>query len=185
MKSKIIAMIIAALIILLTSCAGILGSRDVDVPLSQLQEALGRKFPFNNRYLEIFDIQVSNPRLALQPDTNRIVTTMDASIAPPFMAKPWKGSFTLSGMLALDPARRAVVLADPRMENFALDGVDTESGYAKQIARIGGLLAEQILKDTPLYTFGPDDFKYAGTRFLPSKITTKSNGLVVTFEPAR
>jgi hypothetical protein len=110
---------------------------------------------------------------------------MDASIAPPFMAKPWKGSFTLSGMLALDPARRAVVLADPRMENFALDGVDTGSGYTKQIARIGGLLAEQILKDTPLYTFGPDDFRYAGTSFLPSKITTKSNGLVVTFEPAR
>jgi hypothetical protein len=184
MKSKIIAMIIAALIILLTACASFLGSRDVNVPLSQLQQALGRKFPFNNRYLEIFDIQVSNPKLALQPDTNRIVTTMDASIAPPFMAKPWKGSFTLSGMLALDPVRHAVVLADPRMENFALDGVDTGSGYTKQIARIGGLLAEQILKDTPLYTFGPNDFRYAGASFLPSKITTTSNGLVVTFEPA-
>jgi hypothetical protein len=41
------------------------------------------------------------------------------------------------------------------------------------------------LKDMPLYTFAPEDFRYGGTNFVPSQITTKSSGLVVTFVPAR
>ena len=32
---------------------------------SQLQDALARKFPFNKRYMEVFDIQLANPQLAL------------------------------------------------------------------------------------------------------------------------
>lgn len=183
MKLKFATLQMAALTFLLTACATLLGPRDVELPLSQLQDALSRKFPFNSRYLEIFDIHVTNPRLALLPESNRVITTVDASIAPPFLQKSWTGSFTLSGTLALDPARRAVVLSEPRMENFALDGLDIK--YTAQISRIGGLLAEQILRNAPLYTFGPDDFRRAGVSFIPSKITTKSNALVVTFEPAK
>lgn len=183
MKSIFSALMMAAVAVLLASCAGLIGSREVELPLTTLQDALNRKFPFNSRYLEIFDIQLSNPRMTLQPDTNRVVTTLDASIAPPFLNKSWKGSFAMSGMLALDPARSAIVLAEPRMDRFAIDGVDAV--YTNQIARIGGLLAEQIFRNVPLYTFDADQFRYAGVRFMPSKITTKSNGLVVTFEPAK
>lgn len=182
MKLKFAAAVIAA-IALLSGCAAFLGPRDVELPLYKLQDALNRQFPFNSRYLELFNIIVSNPQLSLQPNTNRVITTMDASIAPPFVQQSWKGSFALSGMLALDPARRAVVLADPRMDNFSLQGVDP--AYTAQIAKIGGLLAEQILKDVPLYTFSAEDLRYAGMSFVPSKITTKSNGLVVTFEPSK
>jgi hypothetical protein len=173
---------------LLASCAALLGPRTVDLPLSQLQEAMARKFPFNNRYLELFDISLTNPRLALQPDTNRVVTTLDASISPPFIRQPWKGSVTLSGMLTLDPERRAVVLAEPRLERFNVDGMDRnllDHPYAGQLGRIGRLLAEQLLDGMPIYTFGPDDFRIAGTRFLPTRINTKADGLVVTFEPVR
>jgi hypothetical protein len=183
MKFKHAGMLAAILILMLGACAALLGPREVEIPLWQLQDALNRKFPFNSRYLEIFEIRVSNPRLALQPETNRLVTTMDASIAPPFLKQSWNGSFTLSGALALDPARRAVVLTEPRMENFTVDGID--SRYTAQMARIGGLLAEQILRNVPLYTFGANEFRYAGVTFLPSKIITKSNALVVTFEPEK
>lgn len=183
MKSRLVTLLIVLSTILLSSCAGLLGPREVDISVVQLQNALNRKFPFNSRFLELFNINLTNPKLALQPDTNRIVTTMDASVAPPFTNRSWKGSFTLSGRLALDQTRRAVVLADPRMENFALNGID--NAYASQINKIGALLAEQLLKDMPLYTFGPEDFRYAGTSFVPSQITTKSTGLVVTFVPAK
>jgi hypothetical protein len=183
MKSRLIKLASIGALAFLTSCAALLGPRDVELPLSQLQESLNRKFPFNSRYLELFDIYLSNPRLTLQPETNRMLTTIDASVAPPFLNKSWRGSFTLSGMPALDPIRRAVVLTDPRMENFVLDGLDPS--YSRQVTRIGGLLAEQILKDVPLYTFGEDEFRYGGTRFSPSKITTRPGALVVTFEPAR
>lgn len=183
MKSGMMRWASITLLALLAACASLLGPREVDVPLTQLQDAIANRFPFNNRYLELLDIYVTNPRVSLQPNTNRIVTSMDTSIGLPFSDKAWKGSMAISGQLRFDPARNALVLSEPRMENFAVNGLD--SPYANKITRVGALLAEQLLKDVPLYTFQPDQFRYGGASYIPTKITTKPNGLVVTFEPAR
>ncbi len=169
--------------LLLTACASMLGPRNVDVPLATLQASLERQFPFNSRYLEIFDIQLRTPQLSLQPGSNRVVTSFNASIAPAWLRRSWEGNFALSGVLALDPARNAVVLTDPRVETLNIDGLDPK--YSRQIGIIGGLLAEQVFQGIPLYTFQPDQFRYAGTSFFPTKINTHSNGLVVTFEPVK
>jgi hypothetical protein len=174
---------VLATVLSLTGCASLLGSRNVDVSLAQLQDAMGRKFPFNSRYLELIDVRLTNPRLSLQPGTNRLITTMDASIAPPFMEKSWTGNFTLSSFLRVDPTRQAIMLDDPRMENIAIDGLS--GPYASRITKAISLIGEQLLQNTPLYTFDAQDFRYAGTQFLPTKINTSSSGLVVTFEPAK
>ncbi|WP_247869761.1 DUF1439 domain-containing protein [Herbaspirillum sp. ST 5-3] len=174
------AMIVTAF---LASCASMLGPRDVEIPLARLQEAVANRFPFNNRYLELLDIRLTNPHVALQPDSNRILTSMDASIAPPLTNRSWAGNFAVSGQLKFDPSRNALVLGDPRVETFNVSGLDPL--YANQIAKVGRLLAEELLKDIPLYTLRPGDLHYAGTSMIPTKITTKANALVVTFEPAR
>ena len=183
MKPRFAPWLWLAAVLMLASCASLIGQRDVDIPLTKLQEAIANRFPFNNRYLELLDVRVTNPRVSLQPDTNRILTSMDTSIAPPFSNQSWNGSLAISGQLRVDPSRNALVLADPRVENFAVNGLD--SPFASKIMRVGALVAEQLLKDMPLYTFQPNDFRYGGTSFFPTKITTKANGLVVTFEPAR
>lgn len=170
-------------VLLVVGCAGLLGERTVSISQAQLQDAFARQFPFNNHYLELFDIQLTNPRLTLDPNSQRIVSTMDASIAPPFINQSWKGSFTLSGLLRLDPSRNAVVLAEPKLDNFVMDGAS--GTYTKQITRIGSMVAEQFLRDMPIYTFAPNEFRYGGVNFLPTKIITGRNGLVVTFEPAK
>ena len=183
MKLRFATLAWTAIALLLAACASLLGPREVDIPLALLQQSIANRFPFNNRYLELLEVRVTNPRVTLQPDTNRIVTSMDTSIAPPFTGKSWSGSLSISGQLQVDPSRNALVLADPRVENLAINGLD--SPYAKQIARVAGLVGEQLLKDLPLYTFQPDDFRYGGSNFFPTKITTKASGLVVTFEPVK
>jgi hypothetical protein len=75
------------------------------------------------------------------------------------------------------------VLGEPRVEQFAIDGLDPL--YANRIAKVGSLLAEELFKDSTLYTFKPEDLRYAGTYFTLSKITTRPNGLVVTLDPVR
>jgi hypothetical protein len=170
-------------VLLLASCASLMGPRNVEIPIAQLQDSIAKKFPFNNRYLELLDINVSNPRISVQPETNRITTSMDTLIAPPFLARAWKGNLAISGNLKFDPARNALVLGDPRMEQFTVDGLDAT--YGRQITKIGNLLAGELLQDMPLYTFKPEDLRYGGANFVLSKITTKPNSLVVTFEPAR
>lgn len=168
---------------MLGACATLLGPREVGIPVERLQQALAGRFPFNNRYLELLDISVTNPRLTLQPETNRILTTTDVAVAPPFLNRSWMGNLAVSGALRFDPARNALVLAEPRVETFDVQGLDPL--YANQIRRVGSLLAEQMLANVPLYTFSPDQLRHAGTRFNPTSITTRQNGLVVTFEPVR
>lgn len=183
MKKRHASFVLLFVAVLLASCATLLGPRDMEIPLARLQESIANRFPFNNRFLELLDVRVTNPKVSLLPDTNRIMTTMDASVAPPFMSRSWNGNFAVSGQLRFDPARNALVLADPRVEQFAVNGLDPL--YANQIAKVGSLLAEQLLKDAPLYTFQPGELRYSGTRFNPTRITTRRDSLVVTFEPAR
>lgn len=183
MKPAVTRILIVLAAVWLSACASLLGPRDVEFPLAKLQASLSSKFPFNNRYLALFDVNVSNPKLALQPDTNRILTMMDASIAPPFMRSAWQGSFTISSALQYDPARNAIVLVDPRMEQIEMAGIDPD--YSRQIAKLGGLLAEEILNGATLYTVPPEQLRYAGVSFLPSKITARSDSLVVTFDPVK
>jgi hypothetical protein len=168
---------------LLASCATLMGQRNVDIPIEKLQQALSEKFPFNNRYLELLDIRVTNPRVSLQPETNRITTSMDTAISPPFLKGSWTGKLAISGNLKFDASRNALVLGEPRVEQFAIDGLDPL--YANRIAKVGSLLAEELFKDSTLYTFKPEDLRYAGTYFTLSKITTRPNGLVVTLDPVR
>ena len=183
MKPALTRILIVLAALSLSACASLLGPRDVEFPLAKLQASLNNKFPFNNRYLALFDVNVSKPKLALQPDTNRVVTTMDASIAPPFMQSAWQGSFTISSALQFDAARNAIVLVDPRMEKMEMAGIDP--GYSRQIAKLGGLLAEEILNGATLYTVPPEQLRYAGVSFLPSKISARSDSLVVTFDPVK
>ncbi|HEV2612482.1 MAG TPA: DUF1439 domain-containing protein [Noviherbaspirillum sp.] len=183
MTTKSFRYVSVLLAILLAGCATLLGPRQVEVPLASLEKALASRFPFNNRLLELLDITISNPRVTLQPETNRILTNLDAVIAPPFINRSYKGSFAISGNLRFDPSRNALVLGEPRVENVNVDGLDNR--YGSQIGKIGSLLAEQVLKDMPLYTFRPEDLRYGGTDYLLSKITTRPNGLVVTFDPVK
>jgi hypothetical protein len=168
--------------LLLAACTTLSGPHEVDVPLTRIQDAVAQRFPFNNRYLKLLDIRVANPHVALQPESNRILTTMDTSIAPPFLKQTWSGNLALSGQLRIDPARNALVLAEPRVERFNLSGFDPL--YANQTLKIGHLLAEQLLTDLPLYTFRPEDLRYAGASFRPTKITARADRVVVSFEPA-
>ena len=169
--------------LILGGCASLIGSHDVEIPLAKMQQSLQKKFPFNNRYLDLFDITVNNPQLTLQAETNRVVTTLDARVAPPFLKKPWEGKLVISGVLKIDASRHAVLLSEPRLENLTMD--KATGTYTGKLARLGTMLAEDILNNTVIYSFKPEEFNIAGMQFNPTKITTRANGLVVSFEPPK
>ena len=179
LQRTVLLLVIAAL----AGCAGIFGPRNVDIPLHRLQASLERKFPIKQRSLALIDIELTHPVLALQAASNRVTATMDATVAPVFTSRVWRGTFTLSGVLQLDSARQAVMLVQPQIDRVAIDGVDP--AIATQVANAAGMLAGQIFRDTPLYTFKPEDFHFGGSNFLPTKLAVTSTGLVVTFTPTK
>ena len=165
----------------LGACATILGPRDVDLPLSKLQAGIDRRFPMDHRLLELFDLRLSRPQLAVLPG-DRVALTVDASVAQSFLRNPMSGTLAFSGRLVVDQARSGVYLAEPRLERFSITGMD--DSVSRQLSRAAnGILARAVL-DIPVYTFRLDELRYAGVQYVPTRIATTATGLRVSLEPA-
>ena len=126
---------------LLTSCASLVGPRQVEIPLYKLQAGLDRRFPVDNRVLELFDIRLSRPQVSLLADSDRVALSMDAYVAPPFLTQSWSGRLALSGRLYIDVARGAVLMADPHVDQFVIDGMD--EGRQRQLGKVAKPADEQ------------------------------------------
>jgi hypothetical protein len=166
---------------LLASCASI-GPRNIELPVHKMQAGVEKRFPLNKKILQLVDLQLTNPRLSML-DGERVGLSMDALLAPPFTSQSWRGNLALSGRLVIDAARSAVVLAEPRVERFAIDGVD--EGRRQQFASAANAFMAQAVTDMPIYHFRPEDLRYAGVQFVPTRISVTPRGLVVAVEPVK
>lgn len=165
---------------LLASCSSLIGPRQVEVPLHKLQAGLDKRFPVNERLLELFDVQLTRPQLAIQPEDDRVALAVEASVAPPF-ARAWTGNIAFSGRLYVDPGRAAVMMAEPRVDRLQLGNPEAE----RHLTRVANGLINTVARDMPVYTFDQKDLRYAGVQFVPTRIQTTRSGLVVTLEPAK
>ena len=167
----------------LAACVGLVGPRQIEIPLYKLQAGVERHFPLDHRVLELFDIRLSRPRLTLQAGTDRVALDIDADVAPPFIQQSWSGSLALSGQLSVDPARGAVLISAPRLERFAITGVD--EARQRQFGKVANVLMSKVVRDVPVYSFRMQELRFAGVQFVPTRITASADALVVTVEPAR
>lgn len=168
---------------LLSSCASLVGPRQVEIPLHKLQAGLERRFPLNNRMLELFDVRLTRPQLYLLPEQDRVALSISADIAPPFLRRSYTGSIDLSGRLYVDPGRGAVYMAEPQVDRFALDGVD--GGAQRQLAKVANAVMDTVVRDIPVYSFRMDELRYAGVQFVPTRIRATRSGLLVSLEPLK
>ena len=166
----------------LSGCAGLTGPRQVELPLAKLQAGLERRFQLKHKMLELFDIDLSRPQLSLT-ENGRVGLALDAVLAPPFVHKSWRGGVALSGRLFIDAANNAVMMAEPQVERFTIDGV--EESQLRQLTRVANVLVGKVASQTPVYQFHAEDLRYAGIQFVPTRIDTTARGLVVTLEPVR
>ena len=173
----------AAAAAMLASCASLSGPRRVEISQAKLQAGLERRFPLRNRLLELFDVQLTRPQLAILADSDRVALTMDVSVSPPFLRQSWAGTMTLSGHLYVDAARSGVFMADAHVDRFDIQGMD--SARARDLGRAADVLMNQLVRDVAIYSFRMEDLRYAGTQFVPTRLDTVPGALVVTVEPAR
>lgn len=171
---------VASTAVMLGSCASLLGPREVDLPLSKLQASLDRRFPMDNRLLELFDVRLTRPQLAVHAG-DRVSLMVDASVAQSFLRQPLAGSLAFSGRLYIDQARSGVFMAEPRVERFEINGLD--ASVQRQLARAANGVMDKLILDIPVYTFRSEDLRYAGVQYVPTRIVTTANGLRVSLEP--
>lgn len=167
---------------LLAGCATFAGPRDYDVPLERLQRNIDRRFPLEHRALAVFELRLQQPRLSTLPN-DRIALSALLTVSSPLMRQEFTGSLALSGRLDIDQSRNAVMLADTRLEEFTVDGLDERT--QRQVSSAARLLADNVARDTPIYSWRPDELRYGGVQFVPTAIRTSANGLSIHLEPMR
>ncbi|UOD31849.1 DUF1439 domain-containing protein [Massilia violaceinigra] len=174
---------VLALAGLLASCASVIGPRQIELPLTKLQAGMDKRFPISNRVLEVIDIQLNRPQLSLAGGNGRVGVSLDAAVSSPFTRQSWRGSLAMSGRPYVDAARKAVLMAEPRVDRFAIDGVD--DARRRQLASAANVLMNKVVADVAVYNFRPEDLRYAGVQFVPTRLQTTATSLIVTVEPVK
>ncbi len=153
-------------------------SNEYTLSQKQLQSAIETRFPQQLRYAEVFNVYLKNPRLTLNPAQNRVLTQVSVNVLSPLLlAAPLNGAITLSSGLKYDKATRAILLDNPTVDSIDFSTVPAQ--YKQQLSQIGAIVAEQVLKDYPVYQFTSDELRLSGKTFEPGAITVQPDGIAV------
>lgn len=168
----------------LSGCAALKpGPRTVEIPEHRLVEAIAHQFPRSNRYLDLFDVTLSSPKVRLMPEVNRIGTQVDFAIGTPLVeTRTQRGTLSLSYGLRLDPVDNTVRLDAVRMESLSMP--DMPHGQAERIQRMGGKLVEGLLPDLVVYRLKPEDLRTVqGWGYRPGALRVVPGGLELQLDP--
>lgn len=177
-----LALLAAILAGSLAACASLAGARDVEIPLAKLQAGLDRRFPINDKAIDIFNVQLTRPQLSMLGNSGRIGLSVDALVAPRFLRQSWSGSMSVSGKLYLDPSRNAVMMADPQLDRLLFNGIDERA--QRQLEKLANSFITKAMADVPLYHFRPEDLRYGGVQFVPTALVTTPRSVIVSVAPA-
>lgn len=177
------AAVVLGATVLLSACATLAGPRDVAIPLSKLQAGVEKRFPLQNKAMDLLDVRLSNPVLSLPPGTDRVALRLDLSVAPPFVKQSWRGTVALSGRLSVDVARGAIFINDPRLDQVDIEGVD--GNRQQQFGKLANVLLGKSIQDVPVYSFRMEELRYAGVQFVPTSIHTAGEAVVIHLEPVK
>jgi hypothetical protein len=134
-------------------CASI-GPRDITLSQAELQGLLEKQFPRQQRLMELLDVSLSKPVIALVPERNRIATALDVQATERLSGRALRGSLAIDHGLRFEPSDGTVRLTNVKAGEMKLElGGTPLSGQA---ARLGAMVAERLLDDFPIYRLGDD-----------------------------
>lgn len=162
----------------LAGCASV--PRTVEISQEQLQAALARRFPVNDRFLQLLDVQADAPRLQMLPESNRLRVDIALSASDRIIRRAMRGGLALSFAPRYEPADASIRMGDVRVERLELAGLP--DGLQSQVQRLGPLLAERVLEGAALHTFKPEDVAKA-QGWTPSDLRVTPAGLRMTLQP--
>ncbi|WP_170845063.1 DUF1439 domain-containing protein [Chitinasiproducens palmae] len=145
---------------------------------AQLQRAVERKFPYRQQVAQIADLTLTDPRLTLLPDNNRLAIDVAARVATALLAQPAAGALRLSATPAYDADARAIVLRNAAVDR--IDMGDYAGPYTGQINTAIASLVQSLLENYPVHTFKPEELSFAGVHYRPGTMTVLRDGVRVT-----
>jgi hypothetical protein len=159
------------------------GPRQINISEAQLLERIANRFPVKQRYLGLFEVTLDQPRLRLLPEENRVGTEVSYLFGLPLPgSSDIKGKLELSYGLRLESSDATLRLTQARVERLDVDGLN--AAQAAQVKRLGGLLADDVLKEAVVYRLKKEDMEsLTGRGYRPGAIRVVPGGLTLTLDP--
>ncbi len=170
------------LIALISSCAS-LGDRTLNVSEAQIQQKIDEKLAIPIQLLKIFDVNLSHSIVKFDQTTGRMQTTLDTVLNSPVLNKSVNGKLGISGKLRFDAVSHSIVLDEPQIDRFDLDGDDSK--YNEVINALTKILGAQLFSGITLYTVKPEDLQFGGITYSPKDIQITNKGLQLTLTPTQ
>jgi hypothetical protein len=144
---------------------------------TQLEEALGKRFPMRKSVLMLLDLRYENPRVKLTEGSDEIGFGVDIGTNLSANGVELRGSADLVTKLAYDAERAAFVLHEPRLVDLRVTGLSDER--AARVRDAANLLAREQVAGIPVYTLRRTDAKQALARLTLKSTTVRSGVLVI------
>jgi hypothetical protein len=174
----------AMLALLVAGCAGLGGPRVITLTEGDLARLIERKFPFDRRVAEVFEVRVPAPRVRMLPEANRLATEFDVEASDRLFGRTLRGRIALDYALRYDERDPAIRLTQVHVRRLTFDGTSAQSQAL--LERIGALIAEQALDDLAIYRFKPEDLRAAaGIGLAPGAVTVTPRGVEITLNPVQ
>ena len=144
----------------------------------ELQAQIVKRFPVRQRYAELFTVALREPRLSLDATTNRATIAALATIGSPLLSPPSvEGTIVVSSALKYDPAAFAIRLDQPKADRIELQGITGRD--AERLQQIGGLVAQELLRDYALIAFKPEQLTVGRKTYQIGQITVEPDDIRV------
>ena len=144
----------------------------------ELQAQIAKRFPVRQRYAELFSVNLREPRLVLDAAGNRAAITALMTIGSPLMQpSSVEGIVTVSSALRYDVPALTLRLHEPRAERIELQGLNGRD--AERLQQIGGMVAQELLRDYPLQTFKREELTVGRKTYEIGDITVQQDDIKV------
>ncbi len=174
-------LVFALIVLLLVSCASVMGDRTINVSEAQIQEKLNEKLAIPISLLKVFDVNLSNSLVTFDKNTGRMNTTMDTKLSSALFGESLSGKLGISGKLRFDVATSSVVLDEPAVEEFNFDGAGGK--YNDLLNALAKTVGSEMLDGLALYTVKPEDLTIGSTTYNPKDMQITDSGLELTLSP--
>jgi len=173
---------VLALLALLSGCAGLLGTHDVDISESQLTLLVARQFPMERKVMEVIDVDITNPVLTLIPQDNRVGTELDIAAVDRLFGNSATAHIKLDYGLRFQLSDHTIRMTQVRVRELTLASGSSNLHGAAQ--RLGGLVAEGALENLVLYRMKPAQAdEMDRLDLVASPITVTPQGLHMSVSP--
>jgi hypothetical protein len=171
-----LAAVVLAATGVLAGCAGLGVPSRLRFSETDLTLMLARQFPLQRTVLEVIDVQLSNPQLALLPASNRVSTSFDLTAEDRLFGGRASAHLRLDYGLRYEPSDHTLRLQDVRVRD--LDLAHDAHPLRGQAQRLGALAAERLLENLSIYRMKPEDAeRYDQLGIEPQGITVMPHGI--------